>query len=153
VKALADLLGMSADDLTQQLGSGKSLNDLADEQGVSHDDLITTIKQGLPADTANGAENSTENTDSIAEKIAGTVGMPPPPPGRPMVGGPKGENTGLQDDTKLQQVSDLLEMDTEDVTDQATSAATLVSLLQSKGVDLKSLRSVLDSGDLLDVAA
>jgi DNA-binding phage protein len=122
---VADALGLSSDDLKTALKSGKSLNEVAEEQGVSHDDLITAIKQGRP-------DAATEMTDEMAEKIAGTVGKPTPPPGE-APGGLKGESSA--------------------VTDQATSASSLVSMLQSNGVDLTQLRNVLNSGDLLDVAA
>ncbi|MFI5936416.1 hypothetical protein [Actinoplanes sp. NPDC051494] len=111
--AVADKLGLSSKDLRSQLRDGKSLDDVATAQGVSHDDLISAIKAGMPAD-ATGGVDATE----MAEKIAGTKGMPPPPPG----GGPRGENTGIQDS-------------------------------KNKGVGLTQLRDVLNSGDLLDVAA
>jgi hypothetical protein len=145
--AVAEKLGLSSDALQSQLKDGQSLDDIATAQGVSHDDLITTIKAGLPADATSGADATT-----TAEKIAATKGMPPPPPGQ-APGGPKGAHTGIQDQGKLSRLSDLLEMDTEDVTGQAASATDLVKLLQDKGVDLGALRSVLSNGDLLDVAA
>jgi hypothetical protein len=47
----------------------------------------------------------------------------------------------------------LLSMDASDVTGTATSASSLVGLLQSKGIDMSRLKTVLTSGDLLDVAA
>lgn len=144
--AVADKLGLSSEDLKSQLKDGKSLDDIATAQGVSHDDLITAIKSGMPA----GEVDATRT----AEKIAGTKGMPPPPPGGPGgSGGPKGENTGIQDADKLSEISKLLDMDDDEVSTQATSATDLVKLLQSKGVDLGQLKSVLNSGDLLDVAA
>jgi uncharacterized protein YidB (DUF937 family) len=142
---VADALGLSSDDLKTALKSGKSLNEVAEEQGVSHDDLITAIKQGRP-------DAATEMTDEMAEKIAGTVGKPTPPPGE-APGGLKGENSCLRDSSKLNQLSELLNVDSSAVTDQATSASSLVSMLQSNGVDLTQLRNVLNSGDLLDVAA
>jgi hypothetical protein len=142
--AVATKLGLSSDDLKTQLKSGKSLDDIATAQGVSHDDLIAAIKSGMPADKASGAD-----ADAMAEKIASTKGMPKPPPG----GGPKGANSGIQDSSKLDGVSKLLDMDSDDVSSQATSATDLVKMLQNKGVDLNQLKSVLNSGDLMDVSA
>jgi hypothetical protein len=141
--AVAEKLGLSSDELKTRLKDGKSLDDVATAQGVPHDELIAAIKAGLPAEAASG----TDATET-AEKIATTKGMPPPPPG-----GPKGEHTGIQDPDKLSRLSELLAMDTDDVTTQAASATDLVKLLQDKGVDLNALRSVLSNGDLLDVAA
>ena len=143
MSAVAAKLGLSSDDLKSELSSGKSLAEVATAQGVSHDDLITAIKAGMPAEATDATE--------MAEKIAGTKGMPPPPGGAAC--GPRGNNTGVSDSSKLDQLSQLLEMDSDEVADQATSASDLVKLLQSKGVDLDRLRDVLTSGDLIDTAA
>ncbi|BCY07415.1 hypothetical protein [Actinoplanes sp. L3-i22] len=140
---IAETLGLSKDALKDQLTNGKSLNDVATGQSVGHEDLIAAIKSGMPSSTA--------ITDDVAEKIAAqqSQGTPPPPPG-----GPRGENAGLQDSGKLKQVSDMLDMDSQDVTKAATSASSLVSLLQDKGVDFSQLKNVLNrTGDLLDVSA
>src|SRR6185436_2090254 len=105
---VAETLGLSPDALKQQQSSGKSLNDIATSQNVGHDDLIASIKAGMPSSTA--------ITDDVAEKIAAEQGTPPPPP----PGGPRGENAGLQDEDKLHQVSKMLDMDSKDVTKAAT---------------------------------
>ncbi|GIF22414.1 hypothetical protein BJ973_002737 [Actinoplanes tereljensis] len=133
IAKVAAVLGLDADELKDRLKDGATLNDVAEDQGVTKDELIAAIKRGLPADDA--------------EKPAGAPPPSPPP------GGPKGENAALQDPAKLGQLSQLLQMDSSEVTGQATSAAGLVSLLKSKGVDLTQLRSVLKSGDLFDIAA
>jgi hypothetical protein len=140
---VADALGMSGDDLKTELKSGKSLNDVATEKGVSHDDLIAAIKSGMPSGAASGTD-----ADATAEKIADTKGMPKPPNGGH--GGPKGMGSGLQDSGKLDAVKQLL--DSDDVS-SSTSATDLVKKLQDKGVDLSALKNVLNNGDLLDVAA
>ncbi|MEV8508321.1 hypothetical protein AB0368_26360 [Actinoplanes sp. NPDC051475] len=144
--AVAEKLGLSADDLKSQLKDGKSLEDVATAQGVSHDDLITAIKAGMPSDAVFGTGGV--DATAMAEKIASTKGMPPRPPG-----GPRGENTGVQDSSKLSRLSELLDMGEDDVSSQASSATELVKLLQKKGVDLGALRNVLTNGDLVDVAA
>ncbi|MEV4350896.1 hypothetical protein AB0J83_41095 [Actinoplanes sp. NPDC049596] len=74
-------------------------------------------------------------------------------PAGPPPGGPKGENSFVADRSKLSQVSDLLQTDEAEVTEQATNAATLIGMFQNKGVDLQQLRGVLSNGDLLDVSA
>jgi hypothetical protein len=144
---VAGALGMSKDDLKTQLKSGKSLNDIATAQGVSHDDLITAIKAGMPK----GADGT--DATAMAEKIAGTQGMPKPPAGGHGPGHPKGMNGALQDSTKLAGISKLLDTSSADVTSSATTASDLVKMLQSKGVDLNALSKLLDSGDLVDVSA
>lgn len=145
MKAVAEKLGLTTADLKGQLTNGKNLDDVATEQGVSHDELIDTIKAGLPT-------TSTDSVDSTAtaEKIASGKGTPPPPPPG---GGPKGANTGVEDTDKLEQLSSLLKMDSGDVKTRATSATDLIKMMQDKGIDLGQLRNVLNSGDLMDVSA
>lgn len=145
MKAVAEKLGMSTDDLKGQLTNGKSLDDVATEKGVSHDELIDTIKAGLPATTTGGTDPT-----ATAEKIAGGRGTPPPPPPG---GGPKGANTGVTDTDKLEQLGSLLKMDATEVKTRATSATDLIKMMQDRGIDLGQLRNVLSSGDLMDVRA
>jgi hypothetical protein len=71
-----------------------------------------------------------------------------PPPG-----GPKGELSGIgSSQTKLSGISALLDADPTEV-ESISSATQLVGLLRDRRVDFGALRSVLDNGDLLDVAA
>ncbi len=46
-QALAKVLGMTADELQTQLQSGKSLAEIAQAKGISEDQLITKIKDGM----------------------------------------------------------------------------------------------------------
>lgn len=65
----------------------------------------------------------------------------------------KGELSGIgTDETKLNRLSALLDTDTTQVS-SLTSAKELISMFRDKGVDLGQLRSVFNSGDLLDVMA
>ena len=47
MQPVADLLGVSTDDLANEVKDGKSLSDVANEKNVSRDDLLAAIKQGL----------------------------------------------------------------------------------------------------------
>ncbi|MFB9180630.1 hypothetical protein ACFFX1_20995 [Dactylosporangium sucinum] len=78
---VARALGLSGDGLRQRLQHGNSLSDLAEEQGVSHADLIAAIKAGKPVSDANGAA-AAENDDAAAERIAAATGKPPDDPDR-----------------------------------------------------------------------
>jgi hypothetical protein len=133
--SVAKALSMSTDELKGQLRDGRSLSDVANAQGVSHSDLIAAIKAGKPMDAPAGARGVSD--DETAEKIADRTGS----------GGP----AALRDDAKRQQLGQLLGTGSEDLTDLSPNE--LVQRLQTKGVDLDRLRSVLDSGDLLDVKA
>ena len=78
LSAVADKLGMSADDLKTQLSSGKSLADVATSKGLSRQDLISTIKSALTSTAATGISgtptaSNTPSLDDIANKIADKV--------------------------------------------------------------------------------
>jgi hypothetical protein len=112
--------------------------------------------QARPVTAVTAPSGTGTGTTQVTDQLAGTAPASPPPPppaGRPDGPGSRGEVAGLQDPTKLNSISDLLDMSEDDVTTSATSATKLVELLQNKGVDLGQLRNVLNSGDLLDVRA
>ena len=125
---VGDALDLSHGTLKDQLDLGRGLHEIAAAQAVPQSRLaVAAQRAGLPA--------------------TATVGAPErPEPSR-------GENAGLRDHAKLAQLSELLGMAAADVSSRATSASGLVALLKDRGVDLSTLRDVLDSGDLLDVTA
>src|SRR5664279_3715028 len=73
IDAVASTLKMSADDIKSQLQSGKSLSDIPTAQGVSHDDLISALKAGMPDELKNS-----DDATAMAEKIAATAGLAAP---------------------------------------------------------------------------
>lgn len=141
-------LGLPGDELRRRLETGQSLTEVAEQQGVSQEDLIAAIKAGKPKDAANGAAAtaSEQENDAAAQRIAARKATQGPPPGDP-----RGGAAGLSDPSKLQQLGTLLETDGESL--RGSSATDVVRRLQDKGIDLSKLRSVLDSGDLVDYAA
>jgi hypothetical protein len=130
---MAETLGLTVDDLKSRLDEGSSLNDIATARGVPHENLILAIRAGMSA--------------GDPEAFAAKRGTPPAPPAHE----PRGENAGLRDEAKLSRMSRLLGMDSESVTAATTGASGLVTLMQTKGIDLYELRGVLTSGDLIDV--
>lgn len=133
---VAKALGMSADDVASALKSGRSLNDLASQKGVSHSDLLAAIKTGLPDQSDNA------NNDDLAAQIAdqkinkNTTATP-----------------NSVSSSTLNAVSSLLDQQSSQDLSSVNSSSDLVNLLQSKGVDLGNLRNVLSSGSLVDVTA
>ena len=70
MKAVADELGMSTDDLKAKLKDGSTMADLAKAAGVSQDDLVATIKSTLPTQGPDGAST---DTTKMATDIANGV--------------------------------------------------------------------------------
>jgi hypothetical protein len=67
MQPVADLFHESSDQLMSELQSGKSLAQIAQEKGVSRDDLLNAVKQGLSTNAPAGADSS--KLDAIANQI------------------------------------------------------------------------------------
>jgi len=149
-EAVSDLLGMSADDIAAAVSSGTSLMDLAEQKGVSSEDLLTTLEDNAPAELQ-GADDLREIVTQIATQTGapdGPGGPGGPPPGRPPGPPPSGVLTGNLTDTQsttLETVSSLLEMSGTDLADALENGESLVDLLSEKGIDLSELASALES--------
>jgi hypothetical protein len=88
MKAVAEQLGMSTDDLKAKLKDGATMADLAKSAGVSQDDLVATIRSTLPAQ---GRDGATLDTTQLATDIANGVrpqrpAAPLPSPSAPDLG-------------------------------------------------------------------
>jgi hypothetical protein len=99
---VANLLGMSTDDLMTSLKSGSSMSDLASQKGVSRDDLLAAITQGLQADQSAAATGQSGQSSALAGKIADQKGLPGHHHHHHGGGSPSSSSTDLQ-----QNVADL----------------------------------------------
>ncbi|WP_033346639.1 hypothetical protein [Catenuloplanes japonicus] len=173
---VAKTLGLDNNTLREKMKEGSSLADIAETQGVAHDDLIASIKQGMPVDKANSPQaaelaESLANATNAGALIGGAAG-PGGPGGGPggagaggagggpgggaggQLGGPGlgGPPRATTESESLSRISNLLEMSTEEVSNQVHSASDLLNLASSKGVTTEQLTSVLQrSGSLVDV--
>jgi hypothetical protein len=71
MQPVADLFHESSDQLMSELQSGKSLAELAQEKGVSQQDLLNAVKQGLTTNAPAGTDPS--KLDAIANQIINHV--------------------------------------------------------------------------------
>ena len=148
--AVSSLLKMSADDIASSVQSGKSLDDLASAQGVSHADLVAALKAGAPPEL-----QASSDVDSVVAQIAaqkGTdrpTGPPPPPPASGVLSG----NLTSDQQTTLGSLSSLLGVSSDDLESSLQNGTSLVSLLEGKGVDLSDVAGALQSGFLVDKTA
>jgi hypothetical protein len=131
--ATAQLLGVSADELSTQLKSGKTLNDLASDKGVSSADLLSALKTDLKAHKpADAPELSDDQLTQMATGIAAGTG--PRGPGGP--GGPPPVSSGANDDAtkaeaNLKQLAESLGVSQSDLLDKLTAGVNFSSLLGS----------------------
>lgn len=79
IEAAAKALDMSESDVQDALASGSTLQDLADSKGVSQEDLLAAVTDGLAAGAAqHGRQLSTEQLTEFATHLID--GTPPPRP-------------------------------------------------------------------------
>lgn len=149
ITAAAEVLGLSTDDVQQALAGGSSLADLAEQQGVSRDDLVSALVAAAPADI----QSSDDVEDMVGSLVdqKGLAGPAGPPPGGSS--GVWGETlTSSQQDT-LDSLSSLLGTSSSSLLGQLYSGTSLSDLLSDGGVSLKDLAGVVQDGLLIDTQA
>ena len=127
MRTVADTFGLSSDERKAGLRAGRSLVDVAADRDA--DKLVAPVNAGVPTGTPSDATRTAEER-----------------------GGPRGHVAGLYDGVKAGRLGNLLDVDADELTTTVGNAKELIDLMRNKGVDLGQLRSILPSGDLLDVA-
>ena len=138
LKAVAEKLGMSAEDLKSALKSGSTMADLATAAGVPQDDLVSTIASTLPTQRPDGAPI---DTTQMATDIANGV--------RP-------QQHGHQDKpvTDLGQgvdaLSSALGISSDDLLNRLTSGSGISDLLKGNPQVSGQLAALQNKGSLVD---
>jgi hypothetical protein len=157
----AQLLGVSTDDLKTQLGSGKTLDSIASDKGVSTDDLLSAVKQDLKASKPDGAPDlSDDQLTVMATNVAAGKG-----PGGPGGGGHGGHHgpppsggavpgTSASDTTQsLSTLADALGTTSENLLTKLQSGTDLSSLFGQSGSATWSSQGASTSGLAVDLYA
>lgn len=144
---VADTLGMSVEELQWTLTGGTTLDEIASTKGVSHDDLLAAIKQGLeaakPADAPEGT-SGVFDLDAMAESIA--AGTPPPPPPGEAHGGRPPHGVNQADAQTLDSIASLFDMTSDDVISALTAGTSLAELAAQHDVSASALLDAIGSG-------
>ena len=94
IDAAAEALDMSTEDVQKALQSGTTLADLADSKGVSQDDLLKAVTDGLAAGaTKHGRQLTSDQLTDFASRIISGDGPPAPPAGAGAAGGAESDRT------------------------------------------------------------
>lgn len=137
LEAAAKVLKLSTDDLRTKLQSGKSLADIAKDQGVSRQDLIDALVKA-------GEARLDEEKKALPDQVAKLVDATPPTrgpdgdgpggglPGRPGNGGP-GMPGGHM--APLDPAAKALGMSVDDLRTALKDGKTLAQVAKDKGVD------------------
>jgi uncharacterized protein YidB (DUF937 family) len=135
MKAVAEKLGMSTDDLKSALKSGSTMADLAKTAGVSQDDLVKTIASTLPT---TGPDGASIDTTTMATNIAN--GVRPERPEKPQAD----LNQGLDS------LSGALGISSSDLLDRLTSGTGISDLLSGNPQVSAQLAALQNKGALVD---
>ena len=155
VQTAAKALGMDPADALSALKSGKSLADLAKQQGVS----TTTLTSALKADAPKDVQGSS-GVDAMMQKLVNRQGVTGhhghhghgAPSASSATGAVTGTPTADQQST-LSTLSGLLGTDSTSLLSQLQSGTSLASLLDNKGVSTDTLAASLQKGLLIDAKA
>lgn len=69
-EALAEFLGLTTDDLRAAFSEGLTLAEVAEDQGVSEDDLVAFLLEQLEARLGQAVENGRFDADDVEDKLA-----------------------------------------------------------------------------------
>jgi lambda repressor-like predicted transcriptional regulator len=153
VQTAAKALGMDPADVMSALKSGKSLADLAQQQGVSTDALTTALKADAPKDL-----QGSSGLDAAMQKLVNQQGVRTPhghhghgaPSADPSATGALTGTLTADQQSTLSTLSGLLGTDSSSLLSQLQSGTSLASLLDSKGVSSATLAASLQKGLLID---
>ncbi len=146
---VAELTGLSTDEIADQLASGSSLADVAESAGVGRDELIAALVEDAPPRLAASGDVESIVSDMVDEaggpRRPGRPDGPPPPPSGALTG-----NTTDQQSAVLDAIADLLDTDQESVIDQLSNGADLAEMLDRAGVTQDELAAAIEPGLLFD---
>jgi DNA-binding phage protein len=147
---VADALGMSGDDLRTGLASGKSLDQLASQQGLSHDALVAAITKGLQETTPANAPADVD-LSAMAERIASHVRGADGPR---HAGHAHRHATGAVDVSQgLSTLAGIVGLDESTLRQGLESGSDLSEVLRSSGIDQTALSQRLLQGSVVDAYA
>ncbi len=149
VSSAAEALGMSEDEVMEALTSGSSLADLAEEHGMTTDDLVAAIVADMPAEMK-ALGNVEEMVGHMVDQQGPGRPSGPPPHGSTGVFG--GSITADQQST-LSTLSDLLGTDSSTLLTALEHGSSLVDLLADAGVSSDDLAEIVQQSLLLDATA
>lgn len=141
MQGVAEMLGMSPRELMDQLRSGSSLTQVAEQRGVSRADLVEQVSTDL--EIRFGADAS-----AMAAKIVDRSGAPP---ARPRSGeGVEGVDFLTRASEVLEPVAEALQMSTESLLAQLEQGTSLTDIANEQGASSSSLIAALQQGLLVN---
>jgi lambda repressor-like predicted transcriptional regulator len=163
MQSVADLFGMSTDDLKSQLQSGKSLADIAQSKGVSRDTLVSTLEKSMQANApANAPAGFASQLDNIVNHMVDHKGMGGPG-GMGGVGGGHHHHGARQatdvsnvdfqsnTDSLLSTIANQLNVSPSDLVSQMESGMSLTDISTQAGTDPTQLFQSIGTGNAVNL--
>ena len=145
LEAIAEALGMTADELSAELRGGKTLADLAEEAGVDLASLRDTANAGREAAVREAIEQAVEDGTLTREQADWMLqGIDS---GYTVRGGFRGfrMGKGTAGQTGLDAAAEALGMTADELSLQLWGGRTLADLVEAAGVDLQKVRDALEA--------
>lgn len=145
MKAVADKLGMSTDELKKALASGQSMTDIAQSKGVGKDDLVSTIAATLPT---TGRDGSTIDTTQMATRIADSTRRERPSRPSSDAGTASGSDSDLG--KGIEALASALGVSSDDLLQRLTDGSGISDLLQANPGVSSQLSELQNKGSIVD---
>ncbi len=148
--AVTDALGLSAGELRDGLASGKTLAELAEDQGLSRDEFVAAIVDSITEAVDKGVEEGAIDADRAAEMLADLPDrvdeMIDKGPGELHRHGPRHHRGGPGLQGASEEVQGLLGLSAEEMRSALAEGQSLADLAQQQGVSIDALTDVLIAG-------
>jgi hypothetical protein len=153
--AAAKALGLTDAQLQQSLQSGSTLSDLASNQGVSEDSLVSTIAESLQENAPAGSSSSTDYTSLAQNIVQGKTPHSHHGHHAHASSGQDTSDTSSDSDDPFGTAAGLLGMSQDDLLTSLESGSSFNDLLSSKGLTVNDLTAALGStqGTIVDTTA
>jgi lambda repressor-like predicted transcriptional regulator len=153
--AAAKALGLTDAQLQQSLQSGSTLSDLATQQGVSEDSLVSTIAQSLQENAPAGSSSSSTDYTSLAQNIVQGKTPHHHHGHHARAASPSQDAGDTSDDDPFGTAAGVLGMSQDDLLDALESGSSFTDLLSAKGLTVDDLTNALGTsqGTIVDTTA
>jgi flagellar motility protein MotE (MotC chaperone) len=153
----AETLGLTTDELRAELESGKTLAEVAADQGVSVDDLVAALVAEVTADIQAkvdagelDADRAAEITSSLTEKVTAMVNGEKPVRGDGFGrGGPRGFGPG----PGLDAAAETLGLTSDELVAELRSGRTLADVASTQGVNVDDLVAAIVADETAEIQA
>jgi len=139
--AAAETLGLSPDELDQELKSGKTLEEVASDQGVSADTLRETLTQDIQQNFPN--DRGAPSSDEVSSMVDSIMTRSGPSVGGSRAGGPEGPGGSTGKPPFLDAVASKLGISSDELDQELRSGKSFETIAANHGKSSSDIESIL----------